>query len=464
MASTFGSLSTALSALTYSRAAMDVASGNIANVNTDGYTRRRIESAAVGAPTAPAMWSRYDGHGDGVAVTGVTRMTDALLVARVRTEHGQQHLADVSQSGLEDLESSVNEPGSNGVSAALTDFRSAWHEVAINPLASSPARNVVLGKAQALAAAIGTQSRAVADTMGTQVQRLQSTVDETNSVAAGLADANKAIAAGKAGGADVSDLLDTRDRLTLRLSELTGATATMRPDGQADVSLGGVPLVVGNQASSLSIASGVSATGAPDGNPVTFTVTDPSGSAAPLATISAGDAGGSVKLLNFTLPAYQQGLDAVARQLADTVNTQHQAGYDALGNPGTAMFSYDPASPASSLSVAITDPSLVAASSIPVMGTDTGNADALASAVGVDGQYRQLVAGLGTSVQGAQRASANQQVLTNQFDNAREQQAGVNIDEETVAMMQNQRAYEAAAKVMSTIDSVLDTLINRMLA
>ncbi|MDQ2755247.1 MAG: flagellar hook-associated protein FlgK [Actinomycetota bacterium] len=464
MSSTFGSLSTALSALTYSRAAMDVASGNIANANTDGYTRRRIEAAATGAPTAPAMWSRYDGHGDGVTVTGVTRMTDELLVARTRTEHAQQSLADVSQSGLQDLESAVSEPSSSGVSAALSDFRSAWHDVVNNPGPGSSARNVVLARAQALAAAISTQTRAVADTMTSQGQRLQSTVGETNSVTAGLADTNTAIAAGKVGGADVSDLLDIRDRLTLRLSELTGATVTLRPDGQADVSLGGVPLVQGPKASTLAIASGVSVSGTPDGSAVTFAVTAPGGLVTSLDTISAGDAGGSVKLLGVTLPAYQQGLDAVARQLADTVNAQHQAGYDAAGNPGTAVFAYDPTSPASSLTVAITDPSLIAASSVPGGGTDAGNADALASAAGVDGLYRQLVTGLGTSVQSAQRAATNQQVLTNQFDNAREQQAGVNIDEETVSMMQNQRAYEAAAKVISTIDSVLDTLINRMLS
>jgi len=464
MASTFGSLSTALSALTYSRAAMDVASGNIANADTDGYTRRRIEAAATGAPTTPAMWSRYDGHGDGVTVTGVTRMSDELLVARVRTEHGQQNLADVSQTGLQDLESAVNEPSSTGVSAALTSFRTAWHDVVNNPVPGSSARNVVLSRAQGLVAAIGTQSRAVAATMKTQVQKLQSTLAETNSVATGLANTNTAIAAGKLGGVDVSDLLDTRDRLTLRLSELTGATSTLRPNGEADVSIGGVPLVLGNKASTVAITAGVSASGTPDGNPVSFTVTAPSGTASALPTISAGDAGGSVNLLNVTLPAYQQGLDTVARQLADTVNAQHQLGYDAAGNAGNAMFSYDPTSPAASLTVAITDPSRIAASSVPGGGTDSANADALGAAAGVDASYRQLVAGLGTSVQTAQRASANQRVLTSQFDNAHEQLAGVNIDEETVALMQNQRSYEAAAKVMSTIDSMLDTLINRMLA
>ena len=77
--STFSGLSTALSALRYNRVAMDVASGNIANVGTEGYTRRTVQGVAVGAPDQPAMWSRYSGAGDGVQVAGIDRMADMLL-------------------------------------------------------------------------------------------------------------------------------------------------------------------------------------------------------------------------------------------------------------------------------------------------------------------------------------------------------------------------------------------------
>jgi flagellar hook-associated protein 1 FlgK len=97
---TFSGFDAALSALRYNRVAMDVASGNIANVATDGYTRRRVEGSAVGAPAKPAMWSRWEGAGEGVAVAGLTRMTDALLDARVRAEHGNQGYLDVRQTEL----------------------------------------------------------------------------------------------------------------------------------------------------------------------------------------------------------------------------------------------------------------------------------------------------------------------------------------------------------------------------
>jgi flagellar hook-associated protein 1 FlgK len=246
----------------------------------------------------------------------------------------------------------------------------------------------------------------------------------------------------------------------MRLSELTGATATGRADGGFDVSVNGVPLVVGQNAGTLSIATGITAGGAADGNPISYAVTDGSGTTAVPAGIT-GEIGGVTDLLNTTLPAYTAGLDAIAQQLADEINTQHQGGYDAAGNPGQPFFSYNPANPAASLAVALTSPADLAASGIPGGGLDASNATALATATGVEASYQRLINGFGTEVASVTRLAANQQVLTSQVDGSREQLSGVNLDEETVSMLAAQHAYEAASRVITTLDSVLDTLINR---
>jgi flagellar hook-associated protein 1 len=461
MSGGFSSLNTALSALRYNRVAMDAASGNIANVSTEGYTRRRVESASVAGPSQPALWSRYDGTGDGVAVTGVSRMTDELLNVRSRREHGSQSYLDVRQASLERLENGVGEPSDTGVSAALADLRSAWHTLSSNPTSQS-ARAGVLSAAGAVVDAINVQARNVQGEASDQRAALLGDVSEANTVAQGLADTNRAIAAGKLNGADVNVLLDKRDTLAMRLSELTGATATIRPDGGADVTLNGVALVAGSKAGTLSIASGVTPTGDSDGAPVTYAVTDPSGTVTTVPSAPGGEIGGITDLLGTTLPNYLSGLADVAQNLADLVNTQHQAGFDQSGAAGTPLFSYDPSDVLGSLAVAITDPSKVAASSVAGGGTDAGNADLLATGPGVEGSYQRLVSGLGNTVVDAQRRAANQQVLTTQVDNSREQLGGVDLDEEMVNMMSAQRAYEAASKVMSTVDSMLDTLINHM--
>src|SRR5689334_8920850 len=107
MTGTFSSLNTALSALRYQRVAMDVAGNNIANVSSEGYVRRRANAVALGAPQQVAMWSRYDGAGDGVSLASVTRMADPFLDTRSRREHGQQSYLDTRATVLDRVESGI---------------------------------------------------------------------------------------------------------------------------------------------------------------------------------------------------------------------------------------------------------------------------------------------------------------------------------------------------------------------
>src|SRR5690348_6397516 len=133
MPGTFSSLNTALSALRYNQVAMDVASGNVANVGTPGYARRQVVGQATGAPAAPAIWSRWQGAGDGVEAGPVTRMVDPLLDARVRTEHASGSFLGTQSAALVRFETTLNEPGDNGIAAALANFKAGWQDVANNP-------------------------------------------------------------------------------------------------------------------------------------------------------------------------------------------------------------------------------------------------------------------------------------------------------------------------------------------
>jgi flagellar hook-associated protein 1 FlgK len=454
---TFSSINTALSAIRYNQVALDLASNNIANANTDGYVRRRLVAGSVGGPTVPAMWSKYDGHGDGVRVVASQRMVDALLDGRVRREHGSLSYLQTTQSVLKRLDDAIAEPSDNGVAAALQDFRSSWHDLANNP-GGDAARQQVLGRAATLAEAIHSQVSNVTGEEADQRVHLQSLVGDVSSTADDLAALNQTILSSRANGNDVADLEDQRDQLALRLSELAGAVTTVRPDGMYDVTVAGQSLVSGNTASTLTIASGITPTGDSDGTPLTLAITGPSGTT-PVAGLG-GEVGAVSDLLTTVLPGYRTGLDAVAKELADTVNAQHALGYDASGAAGGDFFSYDPANPAASLSVAITDTSEIAAAT--VAGTvDGNNADALSQTGDVESAYQRLVNSFGVRVATLNSRTTNQQALTDSVDQSREQQAGVNLDEETVNLMTAQRAYQAAARVMSTIDEVLDTLINR---
>lgn len=454
----FSSLNTALNAMRYQQVALDIASTNVANAGTEGYVRRRVVGETLGAGTVPALWSRSTEVGSGVRASGVDRMVDPYLDARGRAEHAKQSYLDLQSGALARVETGLAEPGDNGVAAAISAFRSTLHDL-VNAPGSDAARSQVLASASTLADGIRLQARNLADEAGDQRSRMLATVAEVNTTAAELATTNHSIAAGSLSAADTANLLDERDRLSMRLAELTGGTATVRSDGGMDVALNGVPLVSGDTANQLQITAGVNADGTADGNPTAFAVSG-GGGAVPGAL--GGEVGAVADLLDHKLPDYVAGLSEVAKTLADQVNTQHAAGYDRNGDAGGDLFAYDPADVAGSIRVVIDDPAKVAASSVPTAGVlDAGNADLLAGSITVDDAYQRLVNGFGTTVASAKRLATNQQALTSQVDSSREQLAGVSIDEETVNMLTAQRGYEAAARVMTTVDSMLDTLINR---
>lgn len=461
MAGTLSSVNNAASALRYHQSVMEVASGNIANVSTEGYARRRVVGVSVGAPAQPAMWSRYDGNGDGVRVGSVDRLVDPLLDSRARREHGTQSYLDTRAAALARVEASLGEPAGDGISKALADVRAAWHDLGNSP--DSPAvRATVLSTSRTLVDAVAAQRRNVESEEGDQRMSMLADLGETNTLAVNLAAANEAIAAAKLSGNDPSGLLDQRDLMALRLSELTGGTAVENGQGGLDVTVGGVALVAGNRAGTLAVTAGINPDGTSDGQPLALSLTPPGGAATAVSGLR-GEIGGAADLLTTTLPGLRNEITAIAQQVADAVNTVHQSGYDATGASGQPFFSVDPSAPGGPLVMLVDTADEIAASGIGGgANRDGGNATALADALGSpERSYQRFVTVFGTDVSSVRRLAATQQNLTGQVDGAREQLSGVNLDEEMVTMMQAQRAYEAAARVMTTLDSVLDTLINR---
>jgi flagellar hook-associated protein 1 FlgK len=165
--------------------------------------------------------------------------------------------------------------------------------------------------------------------------------------------------------------------------------------------------------------------------------------------------------LNTTLPSYSAQLDSVAAALANTTNTALAGGYDLAGNPGVPLFS---GSTASTIAVAITDPSTLAASGTP--GGNLGGAVALSlsgmgnAAGGPDVSYRTMIGTLATDVQRAVQQATVQQSVTTSVDSLAQSSSGVSIDEETTNLLTYQRAYQASSRVLTTVDETLDTLIS----
>ena len=460
MSGTFSSLSSALSGLRYNRVAMDVASGNVANAGTEGYARRQVIGQATGAPAAPAMWSRWaTAGGDGVEPGAITRMVDPLLDSRARTEHAGLSYHDTRSTSLIRFETTLGEPGENGVSAALSAFKAGWHDVANNP-GDLAARSQLLARAETLAGAIRTQDRAVTTEWGDQRTRLDAQAAEVNQVTGQLAELNKGLRNAYVAGTDAGVLLDQRDQLTMRLAELTGSTTSVQPDSTVEVRLGatGPLLVSGGTSYAVAVSGskdmdGVNPSSGP-ANPVSVTV---DGSATPIVP-PGGEMAGSYDVLTKDLPQYRTKLDDFAATLASQVNTQQAAGQDLAGVKGIDLFS---GTTAGTLAVSLKDPKGVAAATLGAGALDNTNANAMAGLDLGAGSYRELITSFGVSVSTSKQAAANQGVMAAQVDGSREALSGISIDEEMVNLLAAQRGYEGAARVLTAMDSMLDTLINR---
>lgn len=445
MSSTFAGLSNASAALTAQRYGLDVTGQNIANASTAGYTRQRAELAAVGPVAGVSSLYSTPAAAGGVTVSGTSRLNDSVIDNRARAEHGRSSNLGATSATLSGVEALFDEPSDTGIGSQLNAFWSSWTAVADNPK-DEAARNVVLQKASGLAGSLNATSASLTSLGEGLTGQLTDVTSQINSAAAGVSRLNGAIKVATASGATTNTLADQRDLMLMKLADLAGAQTSTATDGTTTVSIGGKDLVSGTTANVVAGGSGA---------PLTI-----GGTA--LTSAAGGTLQGIVDSLGTVLPAYKAKLDNVASALANSVNALQQSGYDLSGGAGSAVFS---GTTAADLKVVVTDPLKLAASGVPGGNLDSSVAGKLAllgaAASGADSQYRQLVSTLGANVQNVAQQSLVQDSVTGSVDALAESASGVSLDEETSNLLTYQRAYQASARVLSTIDEMLDTLISR---
>jgi flagellar hook-associated protein FlgK len=465
--STFGSLNTATTALWSQRRALDVTSQNIANVNTEGYSRQRAELRSVGGSTVPAFFSTSTGIGGGVRADDVIRIRDAFLEGRAHTERANQARLTAVTDALSLVERATREPGDTGVQKLLSEVWAGFEDVANAP-EDGAARSQVLRRLGTLADGI----RSTHATLGAQWQETRENVGvlvaEVNATAAEVAQLNDAIQLAVRDGFPANDLADRRDLLVVKLAGQIGATARPGADGAVDVSVGGISIVSAATATPLSMVGSLDPDDLdPDSAPAADAPRIVTASGGHVVRVG-GTAGGQLTALTDVLPRYRDELDDLAAQLADTLNAVHQAGTDLTGAAGGPLLgSTSGPVGAATLVLLVTDPDrLAAASTAPGTVTfDNGNALALAALRqqpgGPDATYRRTIVELGVESTVAGRDLDIQSVITAQVDAARDSVAGVDLDEEMTNMLSFQHAYAAAARLVTAIDETLDILITR---
>jgi flagellar hook-associated protein 1 FlgK len=473
--STFGGIVQAGTGLGAASYGLQVVSQNIDNADTPGYTRQASQQqAADGVGGVPTLYVSPAGLG-GVSVVSTSRLNDTVLDARSRTEHGRSAATDTTSGLMSQIEDVFPEPSNTGLTEQLNDYWNAWSGVANQP-SSDAARSVLMGAATMVASTLNSMSGSLTDVSNSASQSLQNTISDVNSEAAQLFTVNKQIAVGVGAGQDVNSLLDQRDVLLDKLSSQVDAKPSFNQDGTVNVTVGTEPLVqwtyhVGGGANQLSYNSAASAVTVTGGVPTAvppIAVTTPPPSGSPL-TFTGGSASAFQTVLTSTaagVPFYQGLLDQVANAIATTSNTAQAAGYDLNGAAGTAMFTGTTAA-----TIAVT-PGFVnnnVAASKTGNGTPDNNGDnalttaTLGTATGsADKLYQNLVGTIGQASKLATQASTTQDAVTSAVDKLRTAASGVSTDEEMSNLLTYQRAYQASSRVITTLDSMLDTVINHM--
>ncbi|CAN5572579.1 flagellar hook-associated protein FlgK [soil metagenome] len=465
--STFGSINTALSGLLAHRQALDIIGHNITNTSTDGYSRRRVELSPMGTWSVPALYARPTVSGGGVGVDGVTRIRDEFLEMQALREHGSAARLGTEAEMLTRIEQTVPEPSDVGMAAQLGDFFAAFDDVANTPK-DSAARIALLQQASTVASSLNRVSAEMTNTRKAAIAETATLVSQVNSSAKAIAELNDAIAQATAAGLDPHDLSDERDKLVMGLSDLIGVQARAGENGTVDVTLGGTTLVRGNKAQQLQLAETTPLTGAYAGTGLNKVEVQWAIDGYP-AVVTEGRVAGLLNTANKHVPQAMTELNSVAASLVTTVNALHQTGQGLDTVNDVSLNFWDPAGMTAETIKISTDiagqPSRIAAASLgagPLDATIAQKIAALHTASGGPSDvYQAMIGRLAVETQATGRRSEIQGEVAAQSDDARLSVSGVNLDEELTNLITTQRAYEASARLLTTVDETLDTLINR---
>ena len=448
-------LSIGMQALDAAQGALSATSNNIANVNTPGYTKEVAQLSENGMTVSADTVT-----GGGVSLDGLKSTQDQLLGLQIQQQTSLQSSANTESASLQQIQTYFTTTGTD-IASALTAFSTNLAALSASP-SSTATQQGVLSSGQNLAKAFNTTANALTSAQSSADGLVTESVAQINTLTAQIAQFNGQVAQLTASGQDANAAQDQLNQSVQQLSGLTGISVTQGTSGETITTANGTPLVMGSQSFSLQTTTGSNGF---------QQVLDSNGSNI-TASIQGGQLGGAIQVRDQTMPGLLSQLNTLASQFATSFNAAQTGGADSNGNPGQNFFTLptNPANAASGLSVAITDPSLIA---INTTGTTGGNGNVASLSAALtstlpSGQtpanaYASLVFDVGNQASNATTQSTaigkNLLQLTNQQGSV----SGVNIDDETANLIRFQTAYEAGARIVSTIqqlDSVTISMIS----
>ena len=455
----FGLLSIGTGALLSQQRAINVTGNNIANVNTPGYSRQR-----VGMQTNPPAPSAVGTVGFGVRTTSVERIYDRFLGVQLNRENAKFGSWEAQKGVLERAEVVFDEAAGYGLNQALSQFWSGWQDLAMNPVGGVE-RAVLAGAGQHLADTIRSKYANLEQIRREIDGSLAAGVEAVNRLTASIADLNEKIARIEVGGTETAnDYRDSRDLALKELSKLIETQSYEDAAGRVVVSVGSGRVLVesGNQyrLSVRSSAEGRAELLWPDTG---GGWTDISGE------VRAGSVGGWLQARDGAIAGYMGRLDELAVGLIVAVNARHREGSGIGGSTDVDFFGGSGAADITVNAAILEDPNRIAAAADGSPPGDGGNALRIAAlqtdrevldGVSIDDAANALVGLVGHDLRAAAAHAGQQADMMAYLENYRESVSGVSIDEEMVNLVKYQAAYNAAAKMISMAQDMMDSLMN----
>lgn len=427
--SSFGGLQTSLRGLLAHQRMLDVSSHNISNADTVGYTRQRtVSSAAAGIAVNGATNGGTNWLGQGVDVTAFNRMRDEFLDISSRTQNMLLGERGTMAEGLSRVDAALQEPSDQGLNKLLDKMWTSFSTLSNNPT-DPGAKAGVISAAKNLTDALKSLDAnlaGVGNAAATEFANLTTaTANPIQSYANELAQLNDAIGQAVSAGQQPNDMLDRRDLILDELANLAQVSVTKEAGGKISVNFGDAasPLV--------------------DGSGTTSVATWPQA-----LTNPGGQLGGLIKV-QAAVTGYRAQLDGFASGIASSVNAIH--GTPPFFSGGTA----------STLSVNVTAATLVVGSGAGAGSNDVALALAQLRGGTADRGYQDLVRQVGAEASNAATMRDLSISLVNDVEARRASVSGVSLDEEMTDLIRFQRGYQASSRAMSTMDEMLDVLINR---
>lgn len=461
MPGTFFGITIGQSGLAAAQLGENITGQNIANAGTAGYSVQSLDQVASDPYTSADHNTVLTPGliGTGVSIRSIQRASDQFLDTQVRDANSNLQGQTAQSDALKQVDNTFGEPSATGLNAALTSFFSAFQDVANSP-ENAGVRAAAVQQGAALASTFKTVSAGLTSVASSLAGQSASAVQSINSDSTQIAALNLSIAASTRNGQSPNDLLDKRGVLLDKLSGLANISVQSNSDGTVNVSIGSTALVLGKDSFATSLSS-LTASG----------------------DLKSGTLGG-LQAASLQVQASQSQINSVAASVVSQVNAAQASGLDANGAPGTPFFTATAGSEAGTIAVSAdlqANPSHLAAASVPVPPAtfgagDGSNAQAIAGLLkktvttpgsplagqSLQSFYQGTVSTAGGQAAAALAGTRTAQAGYTQLANQRASETGVSTDTELANMMKYQRAYQASARVITTADDMIGTLINNL--